>query len=63
MKAQIEVVLDGNIRLPMSCKMDSLKDVATMGVKLAKLARDVKRVMPDTANAGVKGLKVVLAEK
>jgi hypothetical protein len=63
MKAQVEVVLEGNIRLPLSCKMDSLRDVAAMGGKLTKLARDIKRVMPDTANAAVKGFKVSMGDK
>jgi len=59
-KANVEVILEGNIRLPLSCKMDSLKDVAGMGAKITKLARDVKRVMPDTANVAVKGFRVEL---
>jgi hypothetical protein len=63
MKANLELVLEGNIRLPLSCRMDSLKDVAAMGGKVSKLARDVKKVMPDLANVGVKSLRVELKDK
>jgi len=63
MKANIEIVLDGNMRLPLSCKLDTLKDVATMGSKFTSTARNAKRLFPDLANVGVKSVKVTLAEE
>jgi len=51
------------MRLPLSCKLDTLKDVATMGSKITSTARNAKRLLPDIANAGVKSVTVKLAEK
>ncbi len=63
MKANIEIVLDGNMRLPLSCKLDTLKDVAGLGNKIAATARNAKRLLPDLANTAVKSVKVTMAEK
>ena len=63
MKANIEVILEGNMRLPASCKLDTLKDVATLGQKLTGIARNAKRLLPDLANTGVKSVSIKLAEK
>jgi hypothetical protein len=62
-KANIEIVLDGNMRLPASCKCDTLKDVATLGSRITAMARNAKRLLPDLANTGVKSVTVKLAEK
>jgi hypothetical protein len=62
-KANIEVVLDGNMRLPSSCNVDTLPDVAKLGQKLTSLARNAKKFFPDLANVGVKSVKITLAEK
>jgi hypothetical protein len=58
MKAELEVVLEGNIRLPVSGKCDSLADLGKLGAKVVKLARDVRRQFPDFAGLPVKRLAI-----
>jgi hypothetical protein len=58
MKAELEVVLEGNVRLPLSGKVETLADVAKLGMKLVALARNVRRQFPDFATLPVKSLKI-----
>jgi len=58
MKAELEVVLEGNVRLPVSAKCDTLADVAKLGNKLVALARNTKRMFPDFAGLPVKRLSI-----
>ena len=63
MKVDVEIVLEGNIRLPVSCKMDTMKDVAGLGTKLVATARNVRRQFPDFATLPVKSIKVATKDK
>lgn len=58
MKITAEIVLNNNNRLPVSCEVKTLKDIAKLGNKLAAIPKNVKRVFPDLAAEGVKSLKV-----
>jgi hypothetical protein len=58
MKAELEIVLEGNVRLPLSGKIDTLADVAKLGHKLVALARNTKRMFPDFAGLPVKKMTV-----
>jgi hypothetical protein len=58
MKAELELTLEGNIRLPLEGKIDNLGDVAKLGTKLVTLCRNVRRQFPDFAALPVKSLRV-----
>jgi hypothetical protein len=58
MKAEFEVVLEGNVRLPITAKMDSLADLAKFGSKIVTSARNIKRMFPDFAGLPIKSVRV-----
>ena len=58
MKAELEVILEGNLRLPVSGKADTLADVSKLGAKLMVLARSVKRTFPDLVALPVKAIRI-----
>lgn len=63
MKAEMELILEGNVRLPVSGKFDSLADVAKFADKLKALARNTKRMFPDFAGLPVKSVKIATKDK
>lgn len=58
MKARVEVILEGNLRLPASCKVDTLGDVAKLGNKMVAMARNAGRLFPELKTTAVKTLKI-----
>lgn len=58
MKADLEIVLEGNVRLPVTCKIETLADVAKLGSKLQALARNTRRMFPDFAALPVKRVAI-----
>ena len=56
MEVRLEVVLEGNVRLPVRQKVETLADVGKLGLKLKKLASDAVRLMPDLKPTPVKAI-------
>jgi hypothetical protein len=47
MKVTLEVVIEGNITLSASAEVKTLKDIATLGKRIAALPSGVKKAVPD----------------
>lgn len=58
MKVKIELILDGNLRLPVVQEVNTVADVGRLGRKLTDLPRNVKRTFPDLVNVAIKSVKL-----
>lgn len=57
-KLEIEIVFEGNIRVPVKANVESLADLAKLGGKMTAAARGVAKLMPDLKNTPIKSLDV-----
>lgn len=57
MKITLEIVLDGNMVLPVSAEVDTLSDLAKLGKKLAALPGNSNKLIPGTGERKVERLR------
>jgi hypothetical protein len=58
---EAEIVFEGGMKVPVTCKVDTLADVGRLGQKLIATARGAVKLIPALKQTAVKSVKISTA--
>ena len=53
-----EIVFEGNVSIPVTCKVDTLKDLVKFGAKIATAGRNAAKLIPALKSTAIKHFRV-----